>query len=100
MISGFLKCAAEPSHQVAPVTNEVLIVMRQVDSDEILSRLKSMSNAENVAGMAHFGINPKNTYGISIPDLRRIAKELGKNRAYLRFSCGDLESTRHAYLHP
>jgi len=29
--------------------------------------------------MARFGINPKNTYGISIPGLRRIAKELGRN---------------------
>ena len=38
-----------------------------------------MSSKENVAGMARFGINPKNTYGVSIPDLRRIAKELGKN---------------------
>lgn len=56
-----------------------LIMMRRVDNDEILSRLKSMSNQENVAGMARFGINPKNTYGISIPDLRRIAKELGRN---------------------
>ncbi len=54
-------------------------MMRRVDSDKILSRLKSMSNQENVAGMARFGINPKNTYGISIPDLRRIAKELGRN---------------------
>jgi 3-methyladenine DNA glycosylase AlkD len=53
--------------------------MRRVDSDKILSRLKSMSNRENVAGMARFGINPKNTYGVSIPDLRRIAKELGRN---------------------
>ena len=38
-----------------------------------------MSNQENVAGMARFGINPKNTYGISIPVLRQIAKELGRN---------------------
>jgi len=43
----------------------------------VLLQLKSLSNAENVAGMARFGINPKNTYGISIPNLRRIAKELG-----------------------
>ncbi len=48
-------------------------------SSKILKRLKSMSNKENVAGMARFGINPKNTYGISIPDLRRIAKELGRD---------------------
>ena len=38
-----------------------------------------MSNAKNVAGMARFGINPKNTLGISIPDLRNLAKKIGKN---------------------
>jgi len=50
-----------------------------MDSDAILCRLRSLSNQENVAGMARFGINPKNTYGISIPDLRKIAKEVGIN---------------------
>ena len=45
----------------------------------VLRELKSLSNPDNVAGMARFGINPKNTYGISIPTLRSIAKELGKN---------------------
>ena len=29
--------------------------------------------------MARFGINPKNTYGVSIPELRKIAKKVGKN---------------------
>jgi 3-methyladenine DNA glycosylase AlkD len=29
--------------------------------------------------MARFGINPKNTYGVSIPNLRKMAKEIGKN---------------------
>lgn len=29
--------------------------------------------------MARFGINPKNTYGVSIPNLRKIAKEIGVN---------------------
>jgi 3-methyladenine DNA glycosylase AlkD len=46
---------------------------------EILRRLKSLSNPEAVAGMARFGINPKNTYGVSIPNLRTMAKEIGKN---------------------
>jgi len=45
----------------------------------VLRRLKSLANPENVAGMARFGINPENTYGISIPELRRMAKELGKD---------------------
>ena len=29
--------------------------------------------------MSKFGINPENTYGISIPKLREIAKDIGKN---------------------
>ncbi|MFQ6134877.1 MAG: DNA alkylation repair protein [Nitrososphaerales archaeon] len=46
---------------------------------EILSKLESLSNPEAVAGMARFGINPKNTYGVSIPNLRKMAKEIGKD---------------------
>jgi 3-methyladenine DNA glycosylase AlkD len=29
--------------------------------------------------MARFGIETKNVYGISIPDLRKLAKEIGMN---------------------
>jgi len=46
---------------------------------EILKKLKSHHNAKNIAGMSRFGINPKNTYGVSIPVLRKMAKEIGKN---------------------
>ncbi len=45
----------------------------------LIKKLKSLSNPEAVAGMARFGINPKNTYGVSIPALRKMAKEIGKN---------------------
>ena len=45
----------------------------------ILKRLKSLSNPDAVMGMARFGINPENTYGISIPDLRKMAKEIGRD---------------------
>jgi 3-methyladenine DNA glycosylase AlkD len=46
--------------------------------EQILIRLKSQANPANVAGMARFGINPENTLGISIPDLRSLAKEIGR----------------------
>ncbi len=49
--------------------------------DEILQKLEALSNPEAVAGMARFGINPENTYGVSIPNLRQIAKETGKDHA-------------------
>ena len=45
----------------------------------ILKQLRSMSNPENVRGMARYGISSKNTLGVSIPALRGIAKEIGKN---------------------
>ena len=44
--------------------------------DDILKKLKSLSNLKAVAGMARFGINSENTYGISIPNLRKMAKEI------------------------
>lgn len=49
--------------------------------DEVLARLKSLRNPRNVAGMARYGINPATAYGISIPNLRKIAKETGKDHA-------------------
>ena len=51
---------------------------------EVIKKLKAMSNPEAVAGMARFGINPENALGISIPDLRRMAMETGKNHLLAR----------------
>lgn len=48
---------------------------------DILQQLESLSNPEAVAGMARFGINSNNTYGVSIPALRKIARETGKDHA-------------------
>ncbi len=49
--------------------------------DDILEKLKALSNPKAVEGMARFGINPENTYGVSIPDLRKMAKEIGVDHA-------------------
>jgi 3-methyladenine DNA glycosylase AlkD len=46
---------------------------------DILARLKALSNPKAVEGMARYGINPENTYGVSIPNLRKIAREAGVN---------------------
>ena len=56
----------------------------QTKYSEIVKKLKSLSNPEAVAGMARFGINPENTYGVSIPNLRRMAKEIGKEHTLAR----------------
>ncbi len=49
--------------------------------DDIIQKIKSLSDPEAVKGMARFGINPENTYGVSIPNLRKIARETGKDHA-------------------
>ncbi|MCL5439225.1 MAG: DNA alkylation repair protein [Patescibacteria group bacterium] len=48
-------------------------------AQDIVKKLKSLANPKNVAGMARFGINPKGTLGVSIPEIRNIAKGIGKN---------------------
>jgi len=40
-----------------------------------MKELRAMANPRNVEGMARFGINPRNTLGVNIPVLRRIARE-------------------------
>jgi len=47
--------------------------------EKVIKKLKSLSNPEAIIGMARYGITPENTYGVSIPNLRKIAKEIGKS---------------------
>jgi 3-methyladenine DNA glycosylase AlkD len=44
---------------------------------ETMSELAALGSAENRAGMARYGINVADAFGVSIPELRRIAKRLG-----------------------
>lgn len=46
---------------------------------EIIKELESQRNQKNIDGMARFGINPKNTLGVSIYVLRPLAKRIGKD---------------------
>ncbi|MCX6760958.1 MAG: DNA alkylation repair protein [Candidatus Nealsonbacteria bacterium] len=50
-----------------------------MDASQVIKKLKSHANHKNVEGMARFGINPRNTLGVSMPLLRRTAKEIGKD---------------------
>jgi len=50
-----------------------------VTYEQVLTRLKKLANPKNVAEMARFGISPKGTVGISIPNLRRLAREIGRD---------------------
>ena len=47
------------------------------DVDRILSQLESLGDGETRAGMARFGVHVEKAYGISIPVLRKLAKDIG-----------------------
>ena len=46
---------------------------------EVLIRLEALARPEAVEGMARYGITGTKVYGAAIPDLRRLAKEIGKD---------------------
>ncbi len=46
---------------------------------EIIETIRSLENRHNVEGMARFGINPLNNYGVMVKDLREMAKGIGKD---------------------
>jgi 3-methyladenine DNA glycosylase AlkD len=45
----------------------------------VLQELKGLADQSAVLGMARYGINPHNTLGISIPHIRSIAREIGRD---------------------
>ncbi len=55
--------------------------MTSQTAKEILTHLKSLADPHNADGMVRFGINPKNTLGVSIPTLRGIAKSHRRDHA-------------------
>lgn len=48
-------------------------------TESILTRLRSQANPLNIAGMARYGISTDNTLGVSMPALRALAKEIGRD---------------------
>jgi len=46
---------------------------------DILNQLKAKANSDNLEGMARFGMTVEKRLGVSVPEMRRIAKETGKD---------------------
>ena len=46
---------------------------------QIIGELKKMGKPEALPHMAKFGINTQNAFGVSVPNLRKLAKNIGKN---------------------
>lgn len=50
--------------------------------DEVMARLRALANADNVAGMARYGIRPQTeALGISVYTVREIAREIKRDHA-------------------
>jgi 3-methyladenine DNA glycosylase AlkD len=50
-----------------------------VTMDNVLNRLKKKAQPDQLKGMARYGISVERRLGVSIPELRKMAKELGKD---------------------
>ena len=49
--------------------------------EAVLDRLQSLADPDGLARMVRFGVEPKRTYGgIRVPSLRRLAREIGRDR--------------------
>ncbi len=47
---------------------------------QVLRQLKARGSQRNVDGMARYGITAKKAFGVSAPELRDLAKKIGKNQ--------------------
>ncbi len=51
------------------------------DARSVVKELRSRRNPVNIAGMARFGINVQNAFGISVAEVRAVAKVIGRDHA-------------------
>ncbi|MDH4268965.1 MAG: DNA alkylation repair protein [Dehalococcoidia bacterium] len=47
--------------------------------EEVLDKLQSKAKPEQLTGMAKYGITIEQRLGVSVPDMRKLAKEIGKD---------------------
>ncbi|MBI4493674.1 MAG: DNA alkylation repair protein [Chloroflexi bacterium] len=50
-----------------------------MEHQQILQELQALGNPAALEGMARYGINPRDAYGIAVPRLREIARRVGRN---------------------
>ncbi|MBT3360560.1 MAG: DNA alkylation repair protein [Rhodospirillales bacterium] len=50
-----------------------------MNATEIVARLKELSRPDQLEGMARYGINTQNALAVRIPELRKIARENGRD---------------------
>jgi len=47
--------------------------------NDVLDRLRSKAKPDQLAGMARYGMTVEQRLGVSVPDMRKLAKEIGKD---------------------
>jgi 3-methyladenine DNA glycosylase AlkD len=47
--------------------------------NEVLDRLRSMARPDRLPGMARYGMMVQERLGVSVPDMRRLAREIGRD---------------------
>ena len=47
--------------------------------EEVLEKLQAQARPDQVAGMARYGMTADRRLGVSVPDMRKLAKEIGKD---------------------
>jgi 3-methyladenine DNA glycosylase AlkD len=63
--------------------------------NDIIKQLETLSNQDSIKGMARFGITPEHTFGVSIPNLRKIAREIKTDHELaLKLWSSDIRETR------
>lgn len=50
-----------------------------MDAEEVLARLESISDRTRLEGMSRYGIKVNDALGVSMPEMRALAKSLGKD---------------------
>jgi len=70
-----------------------------MDCGEVMRRLRQLGKPDALEGMSRYCIPTKRALGVSIPKLRRLAKEPGKDPS-LAAKLGTPGCTRHEYSRP
>lgn len=65
-----------------------------MNAQEVLEKLRASANAQNVAGMARFGINPTNTLGVSMVEIRALARGLHDHALALELWASGIHEAR------
>jgi 3-methyladenine DNA glycosylase AlkD len=50
-----------------------------MNANELVAALRAKANPANVAGMAHFGISTQGTLGVSVAEIRKLARQAGRS---------------------